>query len=261
MTKASKTDQIVSMIRERIQSSFYFVGQRLPSERELADEFKVSRPTIRVVLMRLQADNLITIVPRGGIFVRSYAEKVTLGPTDPLIHDGPELQKSGSFIRSMEAKGKQAHVRFLEPSTIMPVGDLSAIAKMNPDTEVLRRYRVHFVDRSPYRILDSYYLAEYLSELLGCDDNYIPLFKWLRENKGVRASRAFEKISCRMPTDKEAEILNIARNQPVAEIDRWVWGEKEDNGEEILFEYTKIIANASLHDFTSAYNIHEEASK
>nr|WP_224749542.1 UTRA domain-containing protein [Polycladospora coralii] len=143
----------------------------------------------------------------------------------------------------------------------MTLGDqLGEKMKKDSNEEVLRRYRVHLVDRIPYRILDSYYLAEYLGDLVGQDNNYIPLFKWLRENKGIKANRAFEKISCRMPTMEEAEILNIARNQPVVELDRWVWGEKEVDREEVLFEYTRMIADASRHDFTYSYTIEEEAS-
>ncbi len=67
---------------------------------------------------------------------------------------------------------------------------------IDPSVSVLRRYRVHLVDRVPYRILDSYYLAS----LLGKDEGYIPLFKWLREHTGVRAAYAKERLNCRMPT-------------------------------------------------------------
>lgn len=258
-----KSDEIYNTIKNRILEGIYTAGQRLPAEREFAEEFGASRPTLRVALDRLQAENLIEIVPRGGIFVRAHIPKVTLGPSDPglAIAAGLELKRAGSFIRDMESKGRKVMVRFLEPSSIIPLGhELGAKMRKDPNVEVLRRYRVHLVDRIPYRILDSYYLAEYCGELLGHDHNYYPLFKWLHENKGLRASRAFEKISCRMPSDEESEILGIHRNQPVVDMDRWVWGEKED-GEEILFEYTKVIANASLHDFTYSYTIDEEASK
>jgi GntR family transcriptional regulator len=260
---ATKADEIYNTIKERILEGEYSAGQRLPAERDFAKEFNTSRPTLRAALERLQADNLIEIIPRGGIFVRSYIPKVVLGPSDPdlPIAAGPELKKAGSFIRAMESQGRKVMVRFLEPSCIMPLGEkLGAKMQKDPKTEVLRRYRVHLVDRIPYRILDSYYLAEYCGGLLGQDNNYYPLFKWVRENKGLRASRAFEKISCRMPSEEEMKILKIHRNQPVIDMDRWVWGEKE-NGEEILFEYTKMVANAALHDFTYSYTIDEEASQ
>jgi UTRA domain len=80
--------------------------------------------------------------------------------------------------------------------------------------------------------------------LLGKDEGYIPLFKWLREHKVLRAARAFERLNCHMPTAEEASLLNISRSQPVIDLERRVWA---DNG--MLFEYSLVIANAALHEF------------
>lgn len=126
----------------------------------------------------------------------------------------------------------------------------------DPDTAVLHRYRIHLVDRVPYRILDSYYLASLLGDLLGKDEGYLPLFKWLREHTGVRASQVKERLNCRMPSAEEARLLNISRGQPVVDMDRWVWGDND-----MLFEYTHIVANAALHEFSYVYDLNEEASQ
>jgi GntR family transcriptional regulator len=248
--KETKIDEIVEELSSRIAQGYYVAGRRLPSERELAEALHVSRVTIRSALLRLQAENLLDIVPRGGAFVRSTSTKVS-------IASGPELKQSGSFIRAMEQQGRQTVVRFLEPSSIIPAGEeIGAKMKGAPSTKVLRRHRIHLVDRIPYRILDSYYLASLLGDLLGKDEGYIPLFKWLRERTGIRAARALERLNCRMPSAEEATLLNISRGQPVVDMDRWVWG---DDG--TLFEYTHIVANGALHEFSYAYDLDEEASK
>ena len=156
----------------------------------------------------------------------------------------------------MEAQGRKTLVRFIKPSSIIPAGeDIGTKMEISTDTSVLRRYRVHLVDRVPYRILDSYYLASLLGDLLGKDEGYIPLFKWLRDRTGLRAAKAFEKINVRMPTIEVASLLNISRTQPVVDMDRWLWA--YDN---TLFEYSHIVANAVLHEYTYTYNIDEEAS-
>lgn len=248
--KDTKIDEIMEELSERIAQGRYVAGQRLPSERELADELNVSRVTIRAALLRLQAENLVDTVPRGGAFVRSPSTKA-------LVASGPELKQSGSFIRAMEQQGRQTFVRFIEPSSIIPAGnEIGTKMSTDPSTSVLRRYRIHLVDRVPYRILDSYYLASLLGDLLGKDEGYIPLFKWLRERTGVRAAHAKERINCRMPSTEEATLLNISRGQPVVDMDRWVWGDNET-----LFEYTHIVANAALHEFSYSYPIDEEASQ
>jgi GntR family transcriptional regulator len=256
-TKDSKIDAVVAELKRRISEGVYVTGQRLPSEREIGQELGVSRITIRAALLRLQAENIINIVPRAGAFVRSPSARAIINAPHPAVAKGPELKRSGSFIRSMEAQGRQTLVRFIEPSSIIPVGDdLGTKMGVSADTQVLRRYRVHLVEGVPYRILDSYYLASLLGDLLGKDAGYIPLFKWLREHTGLRAARAFEQLYCRMPTADEATLLNITRNQPVIDMDRWVWAH-----DDTLFEFTHIVANGALHEFAYTYDLDEEASQ
>ena len=247
--KETKIDEVVEKLQRRILQGVYVSGRRLPSERAIADELDVSRVTIRTALLRLQAENMIDIVPRGGAFVRSVSAKA-------IIASGPELKHSGSFIRAMERQGRHTFVRFIEPSSLLPAGDeIGAKMQVDANTQVLRRYRIHLIDRIPYRILDSYYLASLLGELLGKDEGYIPLFKWLRQHSGLKAARALERLDCRMPSAEEAALLNISRGQPVIDMDRWVWADNDT-----LFEYTHIVANAALHEFSYGYTLDEEAS-
>ena len=51
--------QIATAIRDAIVAGELIVDQRLPSEAELADQFEVSRPTVREALKRLAAHSLI----------------------------------------------------------------------------------------------------------------------------------------------------------------------------------------------------------
>ncbi len=255
--KDSKIDEAVAELKRRISEGVYAAGQRLPSERELGQELGISRITVRAALQRLETENLVSIVPRAGAFVRSPSAKAIISAPGAAIAREPELKHAGSFIRAMEAQGRQTLVRFLEPSSIIPMGaELGAKMNASPDTKVLRRYRIHLVEGVPYRILDSYYLESLLGSLLGKDTGYIPLFKWLREHTGLRAARAFEQLRCRMPSAEEAALLAISRSQPVIDMDRWVWTDNDT-----LFEYTHLVANGALHEFTYTYDIDDEASQ
>lgn len=63
--------QISENIRELITGGYLQVNDRLPTEDELARQFKVSRPTIREALKRLAAQHLVRSRrgPTGGTFV------------------------------------------------------------------------------------------------------------------------------------------------------------------------------------------------
>jgi GntR family transcriptional regulator len=242
--KDTKIDEVVEALNARLARGYYVAGQRLPAERELAEELKVSRVTIRAALQRLQAENLIDIVPRGGAFVRSSSFKAVVG-------SGAELEQAGTFVHMMEQLGRQAVIRFLEPSSIRAAGDeIGGKMHIDANTPVLRRRRLYLVDRVPYRILDSYYLASLFGDLLGKDEGDIPTSRWLLEHKGVTAAHASDRLQCRMPSAEEAKILNISRGQPVVEMARWVWDDHET-----LFEYTHIVANGALHELSYSYHL------
>jgi GntR family transcriptional regulator, hexuronate regulon transcriptional repressor len=61
--------QIADTVFARITDGFYAPGQRLPSERELADEFGVSRPTIREAMIALEVVGTVQSRHGSGIFV------------------------------------------------------------------------------------------------------------------------------------------------------------------------------------------------
>ena len=61
--------QAAVAIAGAIQRGDYRPGQRIPSERELAEEHKVSRPTIREALIALEVTGLIRSRHGSGIFV------------------------------------------------------------------------------------------------------------------------------------------------------------------------------------------------
>ncbi|MEM8578306.1 MAG: FCD domain-containing protein [Pseudomonadota bacterium] len=77
--------QIADAIRDGIVGGDLNVNQRLPSEAELAEEFSVSRSTVREALKRLAAQSLIRTQrgASGGAFVNrlsfeeAYAQQVT----------------------------------------------------------------------------------------------------------------------------------------------------------------------------------------
>jgi len=83
-------DTIVEKIRERLVSSELKVGDKLPSERELEQQFQVSRNSIRQALKALTNMGLLEIRKgaKGGAFVTSGGGE-TLGNTfSDLFHLG-----------------------------------------------------------------------------------------------------------------------------------------------------------------------------
>lgn len=67
--------QIAEQIRNSIMSGEFVPGDRLPPERELAEMFGVSRPSVREALNILGASGLVEALQGGGTTVKSLMEQ------------------------------------------------------------------------------------------------------------------------------------------------------------------------------------------
>lgn len=79
--------QVASAVTASIKAGKYKLGERLPSERELAAAFKVSRPTIREAMIALEIRGLAETRHGSGIYVTDQ----------PSSHDGVADLDIGAF--------------------------------------------------------------------------------------------------------------------------------------------------------------------
>jgi GntR family hexuronate regulon transcriptional repressor len=79
--------QVASTIMESITSGKYKSGERLPSERDLAAAFKVSRPTIREAMIALEIRGLAETRHGSGIYITDH----------PPAHEGSGDLDIGAF--------------------------------------------------------------------------------------------------------------------------------------------------------------------
>ncbi len=65
------SDEILRQIRDAVMSGKFQIGDRLPNERALAEQFAASRPSVREALRGLEQAGVIYIKKgvNGGVFV------------------------------------------------------------------------------------------------------------------------------------------------------------------------------------------------
>lgn len=71
--------QVADQIRELILSGQFRLGQRLPAERELAQQLGVSRPSLREALIALEIDGTVEIRMGSGVYVIANGERKAAG--------------------------------------------------------------------------------------------------------------------------------------------------------------------------------------
>jgi GntR family transcriptional repressor for pyruvate dehydrogenase complex len=77
--------QIAEQIRSSILAGEFAPGDKLPPERELAEMFGVSRPSVREALNVLASSGLVMSYQGGGTVVRSLVETSSSNPLSELI--------------------------------------------------------------------------------------------------------------------------------------------------------------------------------
>jgi len=78
LKKPPLSQEVERAIKESIAEQLFKPGEKLPSERELVEQFQVSRVTIREALGNLKAAGLIEI--RRGMHAGAYVAELTAGP-------------------------------------------------------------------------------------------------------------------------------------------------------------------------------------
>jgi len=110
LLKPIKTDSLkevfIARFEELILSGKFAIGQKLPSERELAQQLGVSRPVVHEGLIDLQTKGLVSMKPRVGTVVNDYRSQGSLAILGSLIdyHQGrfePRLLESLLAMRRL----------------------------------------------------------------------------------------------------------------------------------------------------------------
>jgi GntR family transcriptional repressor for pyruvate dehydrogenase complex len=72
--RVTVVDEIIESLRQDIVTRRLPHGERLPSEKELSDQFGVSQSTVREAIRALEAVGLIDVLHGNGSFVRSQGD-------------------------------------------------------------------------------------------------------------------------------------------------------------------------------------------
>lgn len=88
VTKSETTEvqnQIISKIRELINTKHLEPGDKLPSERMMAEKFGVSRGNLREAIQKLEFYGLLRSIPQSGTFVANIGVIALNGMVDDIL--------------------------------------------------------------------------------------------------------------------------------------------------------------------------------
>lgn len=78
ISSPSLRELFVNQFEELILSGKLKIGEKLPPERQLAEEMQVSRAVVNSGIRELEKKGFLTVKPRSGTFVADYRQKGTI---------------------------------------------------------------------------------------------------------------------------------------------------------------------------------------
>lgn len=95
------SDQIVHQLETLLLEGSFKPGDRLPPERQLAEQLGVSRPSLREAIQKLAARGLLMSRQGGGTYVTEQLDHSFTEPWQALLGSHPELQRDVLEFRRM----------------------------------------------------------------------------------------------------------------------------------------------------------------
>jgi GntR family transcriptional regulator len=191
---------ITNALRERCRD--LPVGARLPSEKELAAQFEVSRMTVRQALDALTADGRVERVPGSGTFVRR-----------PTVAMGPNLT---SFSEDMRGRGLRPGSRLIALEEVAASPEVAADLGVEADSPVIRMERLRFADDEPM-CLEEGHLPIRFQRVVDDADLEGSLHEVLAK-AGVVVASAHRKVRAVISPSRDAQLLGLPEQAPALEI-------------------------------------------
>ena len=186
-------------------------GERLGTERELAEELGVSRSTIRAALAELERGGVVRRARgrSGGIFVAARKVERDLG----------SLAGLPAYLRR---QGFEPDARVLSTDTIEADPETAAELGVSDGELVLEVVRVRLADGEPISLERAQFPAERFPSLL---DRSLggSLYELLEREYDLVPGEARERIEVVAAGAAEARLLGVPRGAPLLAVQRTAW--------------------------------------
>ena len=199
--------QLYTILRKEIVDGCWTPGDMLPSEKELIDQFEVSRITVRQALEMLVNDGLIYRRRGRGTFVAV-----------PKIEQG--LNRIVSFTEDMRQRGLHPGTEILFAGLEPASAELADKLDVAPGEELVLIERLRLADDEPLSIEISHLVHRYCPGVLEHDYARVPLREQLATSYNIALVRAEQVLRAVAAPKDVADKLLVPVGAPLFYIER-----------------------------------------
>ncbi|HVP75801.1 MAG TPA: GntR family transcriptional regulator [Gaiellaceae bacterium] len=198
---APRHRQIADALRRSIRAGVYVRGGQLPSERELAEEFEVSRGTVRQALATLRSE--------GVVVSRKGARGVVL--SEPRAQSFSELLSFSAWARSL---GETPGGRIVELARRYADADDATRLDVRSGEPVFSLVRVRMLGGTPVMIERTTFIESVGRLVAGVDLESDSIYARLAE-QGIVFAQARHYVSAIVADAEDAALLEVAEGTPL----------------------------------------------
>lgn len=196
--------QIHDKIQHRIEKGDWKVGDRLPSERLLAEEYGVSRMTLRQAIQTLADEGILERKVGSGTYVanQKVQEKMT-GIT--------------SFTEIIKKQGKNPSSKTVSYKVTTANAREQEALQLSDNTSILRMERIRFADDVPI-CLDTTSIPLPFVENLAREEVTTSLYHSFRKKMKLSLGHAIQNVTASLANERTAELLEIKRGDAILQL-------------------------------------------
>lgn len=142
ITAPSLKDLFVQQIEEKILSGQLPVGCKMPPEREMAEQMKVSRAVVNGGINELKRKGFLEVLPRQGTYVADFSRNGNLQTLIALLeYRGNKLDKAGirAILEIRTALEQLAVGLVIDSASSEAISQLEATAKQLKSTDSIQK--------------------------------------------------------------------------------------------------------------------------
>jgi GntR family transcriptional regulator len=208
----------------RITEGLLEPGDALPSERQLCDDFGLSRTTVREALRQLAQLGMISTVAGRGAFVSSSQPELAVRVS--LRGFPADLCRQG-----MEPSNKLLGTKLVKS----PSPSLVDRMALDPDDEVVVLEQLRLVDDTPLALHTHHVNHRFCPDLLRRNLSHVSVFELLSTAYDLTPAYAEEEAYATLANERETELLELSHPCAVLRTERTTF---LDSGDVIGFTET-----------------------
>ena len=207
----TKHHRLYLLLKDEITSSRFGPGRILPGELKLAEQYAVSRVTVRAAIKTLADNGLVDRKPGVGTIVR-----------DRVLDSSVMYGSIADLFPTLEKIGRDSCARMLEFGYEVPPEKVRNALKLKAKERTQRAVRVRLMGDKPFSYLLTHVRESVADTYDESDLARYPLFRLL-EKGGVKIDSATQRISAVVSSQIMSEALNIPLGSALIHLNRVVF--------------------------------------